>query len=263
MDEQFEILLQYVNAKKEKEKEEEEGRKKMMESKLEGGEEEKEEEDRSMSSSNERIECLHAGQVVHEGYHVCTACGLVLDPVFEAEVDWETRCVKPRSYTGTDRLQAVDRHLVDFMSKTGVTVPIHPVQERLRFMKKEGGFKSINYAIALTCILADDDTSVEKLKPFLPRSNVSWARSMRLLDPVSNAFVYAWYRHMRQGVNRPLSLSQCKRLNRNFALLEERQTEVMYRLIRCYGCYGYDLPSLPMPLRSILYKFTCAVLKHG
>ena len=55
----------------------------------------------------------------------------------------------------------VDKHLLEFMQKTGVKAPIHPIQERMHFMKKECGYKAVNYAIALTCILEDDNDSQE------------------------------------------------------------------------------------------------------
>ena len=91
--------------------------------------------------------CLHEDQVEHEGFYVCTQCGLVLDHVFQPEVNWTSRCVIAKSYTPHDSLQAVDKHLSAFMEKTGIRAPLHPIQERLRFMKMQSGYKSLNYAL--------------------------------------------------------------------------------------------------------------------
>ena len=116
--------------------------------------------------------CMHSDdEVLQEGSYVCTGCGLVLTSEFRAEVNWADRCIIARSYTPIDRLQAVDKHLITFFEKTGVNSPLHPIQEKLRYIKKECKYKSLNYAISLLCILEHDVDSQEKLYPFLPKSD--------------------------------------------------------------------------------------------
>ena len=151
---------------------------------------------------------MHEGeQVLHEGSYVCTECGLVMVSDFQPEAKWRDRCVIAHAYTATDRLQAVDKHLLEFMEKADVRAPLHPIQERLRFMKKESGYKSLNYyAIALTCILEDDSESQEKLRPFPPKSNVSWARSSRLLKPLTRHFSESFARMLRCYCSNPYGL---------------------------------------------------------
>ena len=61
---------------------------------------------------------------------------------------------------------------------------MYTLEERLRDMKIDSGFKSLNYAICVMCILKDDEQAQEKLRPYLPRSDVAWVRSLRLLSPV-------------------------------------------------------------------------------
>ena len=160
MEEDFRILLEYKRSKAEPAEEEE----------------------------PKPVVCLHGDQVEHEGFHVCTQCGLVLDHVFQPEVNWTSRCVIAKPYSPSDSLQAVDKHLIAFLEKTGIRAPLHPIQERLRFMKMQSGYKSLNYAIALACILQDDIHAQESLEPYLPQSHVAWARSSRLLKPLPSHF---------------------------------------------------------------------------
>ena len=143
MEEEFQILFDYLKVQKEE---------KAGLSYPEAPDPEKKEE-----------ECVHSEQVMHEGYYVCTGCGMVMESIFLPEVDWEKRCTRTRTYSSTDRITAVDRHLRGFLEKADISHPVHPIQEKLRFMKIESRFKSINYAIALTCILQDDVSAQEKL----------------------------------------------------------------------------------------------------
>ena len=185
LDEAFNILHEYKKAQEESKRQQQ----KELQQKDESVEEQKRDE--------EKI-CMHEGeQVLHEGSYVCTECGLVMVSDFQPEAKWRDRCVI--AHASTDRLQAVDKHLLEFMVKADVRAPLHPIQERLRFMKKESGYKSLNYAIALTCILEDDSESQEKLRPFLPKSNVSWARSSRLLKPQPRHFLRVWIHRLKEN----------------------------------------------------------------
>ena len=69
------------------------------------------------------------------------------------------------------------------------SLPLHDVQELLKATKYRSGFRSSNYAIALTCILDGQKELQEKIAPFLPRSNAAWARSLAVLDFVPPVFV--------------------------------------------------------------------------
>lgn len=252
VEEQFRVLSSYLQAKSLKRHEDNKG--KPACDKLKEGD-----KDSIVSRDEVSEKCMHPDHVVHQGFYVCTSCGLVSDTVFLPEVNWESRCLKARSYAAVDRLQAVDRHLKHFMGKAGISAPIHPLQERLRYWKKESRYRSLNYAIALTCVLYHDVHQREKLIPFLPESNVSWARSSQLMNPVPNEFVVAWYRHLMRNPKQ-LSRPQANRFSRNVARLEPLQADLMYRLIRCHGYYGYDLSALPWELRCALYRFTRAIL---
>ena len=78
-------------------------------------------------------------------------------------------------------------------------------------MKIDSGFKSLNYAICVMCILEDDEQAQEQLRPYLPRSDVAWARSLRLLSPVPEIFVSNWLRNLLKPARRDLSDRQKKR----------------------------------------------------
>ena len=206
--------------------------------------------------------CMHTNdEVLHEGSYVCTGCGLVLTSEVRAEVNWTDRCIIARSYTPIDRLQAVDKHLITFFEKTGVNSPLHPIQEKLRFIKKECKYKSLNYAISLLCILEHDVDSQEKLYPFLPKSNVAWARSYTALKSVAPAhFSRSWLRHLLRNL-RSLSKSQLKKFHGNVARLQSEHLIIMHDMIKHYGCAEQDLDSLPHDLRYALYQFSQAILK--
>ena len=252
LDEAFNILYEYKKAQEESKRQQQ----KELQQKDESVEEKKRDE--------ERI-CMHEGeQVLHEGSYVCTECGLVMVSDFQPEAKWRDRCVIAHAYTATDRLQAVDKHLLEFMVKADVRAPLHPIQERLRFMKKESGYKSLNYAIALTCILEDDSESQEKLQPFLPKSNVSWARSSRLLKPQPRHFLRVWIRRLKENP-KPLTKAQQRKFGENVALLlQQPELSALFHSIisfHGYGMYGYHLDDLPDDLQCALYRFSCAVLK--
>ena len=253
MEEEFAILLEY--------KKEERARKELeVKRKLE---EEKEKSNRGEAVEEEELQqrkCLHNDQVLHEGSYVCTACGLVLVSDFQPEVNWSDRCVLTSSYTGTDRLQAVDKHLTWFLEKTGLEVRLHPVQERLRFMKKECGYRSLSYPLALMCILEDHPEYQERLQPFLPKSHVAWARSSRLLKPLPVHFRKSWLRRLIQSP-KPLSKAQLKRLHRSVALFRDDERVMMHDMILLYGSPTNSLDSLPYDLKYALYKFSSAILK--
>ena len=197
--------------------------------------------------------CLHVDQVEHEGFHVCTQCGLVLDRVFQPEVNWTSRCVIAKSYSPSDSLQAVDKHLIAFMEKTGIRAPLHPIQERLRFMKMQSGYKSLNYAIALACILQEDIDAQESLVPYLPQSNVAWARSSRLLKPLPRHFITLWLRNLLKKP-KPLSKAQERKHQENLALFQPEQHDLMHDMTRCYD-------GSPTLLKCALYRFSQAILK--
>ena len=141
--------------------------------------------------------CLHEGTDTDEEY-VCQKCGLVLGQIYCPDVHWLEHAIKAREYSDMDRLNAVDKTLADFLDKVGWhdSLPLHDVQELLKAMKFRSGFRSINYAIALTCILDGHEELQEKIAPFLPRSNAAWARSLAVLDPVPPVFVRSWLKNL-------------------------------------------------------------------
>ena len=141
-----------------------------------------------------------------EEAYVCCKCGLVLsvcvvEDIFQPDVHWLDHAMMARQYTNMDRLNAVDKTLADFLDKVGWydSLPLHDVQELLKAMKFRSHFKSLNYAIALTCILEGHELLQEKISPFLPRSNAAWARNFRVLDPVPPAFVRTWLKKATQA----------------------------------------------------------------
>ena len=152
--------------------------------------------------------------------------------------------VLPRRYTGRDRLEAVDKHLAKFMEKVGIEAPLHPIQEKLRYLKKESGYKVMNYAIALLCTLGDH----EQLHPFLPQSNVAWARSSKYLHFPPHA-EKAWLRNLLKNPKR-LGKRQQVRLQEQISRLRPEHLEQMKRLQT--DCHGNA---------RALYRYTSAVLK--
>ena len=59
-----------------------------------------------------------------------------------------------RQHTDMDRVNTVDKALAAFGEKVGFcdSLPLHGIQELLKAMKFRSGQKSLNYAIAPTCI---------------------------------------------------------------------------------------------------------------
>ena len=255
MEEEFQILLEYKKAQEEAKV------KRLLEMKVGGGGEGDDGEEEEEKEEEEAKVCPHYDQVVHEGSYVCTSCGLVLSQVFMPEVNWSDRCVMPSIYSASDRLGAVDKHLAWFLEKSGIRATLHPVQERLRFMKKECRYKSINYALALMCILEGDPESQEKLRPYLPKSHAAWARSSRIMKPLSNFFITSWLDHLMINAKQ-LSTSQWKRFHTNVALFQTEQSNLMRDMIVDYGCHqDDDLHRLPHELQYALYRFSCVILK--
>ena len=140
---------------------------------------------------------MHEGVETEECY-VCCKCGLVLDNLYRPDVDWFEHSMLDRRYTDVDRCNAVDKNLLKFLEKVNMrsSLPLHIIQQRLRAMKIDSGYKNLNYAIALLCIHEGDEEAQEGLSPALPRSNVAWARSMRLLARVPTSFVGGWLNNL-------------------------------------------------------------------
>ena len=87
-------------------------------------------------------------------------------------------------------------------------------------MKIESGFRSLNYATCMMCILEGDEQAQEQLRPYLPGSDVAWARSLRLLSPVPEILsVSNWLRNLlviQKGFNLSFSFTcSCTRLQRS------------------------------------------------
>ena len=110
----------------------------------------------------------------------------------------------------------------------------------------------------------------DKVAPFLPKSNVAWARSSRLLQPAPMQFVDSWLRNLRRRCpSKDLSKTQKKRFYDSFKLLDETERQTMYNLMHCYGrvhYYGLDETNdldvlLPIELRHVLYRYLLAVCK--
>ena len=224
----------------------------------------------SDSEDDEEEKCEHEGVETEEDF-VCCKCGLVLSSIYQPDVHWHEHAVLDRQYTDSDRLVAVDKNLVKFMEKANLhrSLPLVVMQERLRAMKISSGYKNLNYAIALTCILAEDKEARDKIAPFLPKSNVAWARSARLLHPAPMQFVDSWLRNLRRRCpSKDLSKTQKKRFYDSLKLLDETERQTMYNLMHCYGrvhFYGLDetndLDVLPIELRHALYRYLLAVCK--
>ena len=113
----------------------------------------------------------------------------------------------------------------------------------------------------VTCILEDDNDSQERLRPYLPKSNVAWGCSSTLWKPSSH-FLRVWLHRLGKN-HRPLSKSQLQRFRENVAriMTQPEKSDLTYRIIRHHGYYGYDLYTLPDKLQCVLYRFSCAKLK--
>ena len=98
--------------------------------------------------------------------------------------------------------------------------PMYILEEQLRDMKIESGFKSFNYATCMMCILEGDEKAQVQLRPYLPGSDMAWARSLCLLSPVPEILsVRNWLRNLlviKKGFNLSFSFTcSCTRLQRS------------------------------------------------
>ena len=255
MDSEFEILYAYVRSKKQCALEEKKKKKKKKE-----------------IEESEEV-CYHREeQVEHAGHRVCSQCGFVMADIYMPEVKWRERCTSIKTYTDSDRIQGVNRHLVHFLNKIDFTLPhaqFHPVQEALQAMKKSSSYKSMNYAIALSCILHEDHDAVRTLRSSLPRSNVSWLRSSRITQPLPSCFPLMFLLHLMEHIKGPLSARQLNTLKVNLSLMSPADLSMMHLLIDAYCWHDYSLEylvdhvtSLPPDLANILYQFTKTAVRH-
>ena len=166
----------------------------------------------SKSAEDEEKKCVHESIETEEAY-VCCKCGLVLEDIFQPDIHWCDHALMPRIYGGADRLNAMHKVLIKFLDKISFCtyLPMYTLEERLRNMKIDSGFKSLNYAICVMCILEGDQQAEEQIRPHLPRSDVAWARSLHLLSPVPEIFVRNWLRNLLKPTGRDLSDRQKKR----------------------------------------------------
>ena len=143
---------------------------------------------------------------------------------------------------------------------------MYTLEERLRDMKIDSGFKSLNYAICVMCILEGDEQAEQQVRPHLPRSDVAWARSLHLLSPVPEIFVRNWLRNLLKPSRRDLSDRQKKRFADNFKRFDDVERRMMQDLISSYRAgldwNTSDLEKLPIPLRHALYHYSVAVCKN-
>ena len=203
---------------------------------------------------------------------VCQRCGLVLDNLHGPDVHWFDHAVMPRVYSARDQLNAVDKALCKFIDRICLQtdLPMYTVQERLRAMKIDAGYKSLNYAIAVSCILEGDHEAQEEIRPFPPKSNNAWARSMRLMSPPPVIFLKNWLNNvMRTSLtyvppssSRDLSKQQEERFRENVQHFDELERKVMHDLAAMYDCEldADDLLRLKTQLKIIaLYKYSMAV----
>ena len=142
------------------------------------------------SAEDEEKKCVHESIETEEAY-VCCKCGLVLEDIFQPDIHWCDHALMPRIYGGADRLNAMHKVLIKFLDKISFCtyLPMYTLEERLRDMKIDSGFKYLNYAICVMCILEGDEQAEQQIRPHLPRSDVAWARSLHLLSPVPEIFV--------------------------------------------------------------------------
>ena len=101
---------------------------------------------------------------------------------------------------------------------------MYTLEERLRDMKIDSGFKSLNYAICVMCILEGDEKPEEQLRSHLPRCDVAWARSLHLLSPVPEILVRNWLRNLLKPIRRDLFDRQKKAFRWQFQALRRRRT---------------------------------------
>jgi len=192
-------------------------------------------------------ECDHEGIDTEEAF-VCKKCGLVLDNIYLPDVNWFEHAMPARIYSDVDRLQAVNKNLIRFMEKAGLQRSLYIIQERMRVMKINCCYQSLNYAIALACIFKGDEEVQRQLEQFLPRSNVSWVRSMRIgFD--SDHFFQLWRNNlMKQTSKRSLNDNQKEKI---FQTMDKLKMEVSRQ----------DFEDQPMRVQHALYRFADALSK--
>ena len=124
-----------------------------------------------------------------------------MDVVYLPEVDVHKRySLMKKPYAAHERLCGVVRHLLHFLSKTELLsdqLRVHPLREQICAMKKSCLYKSINYAIALSCKVYDTNVdALRKLPSYLPHSNVSWLRFSRIFLSIFHSYTYciSWSR---------------------------------------------------------------------
>ena len=219
------------------------------------------------SAEDEEKKCVHESIETEEAY-VCCKCGLVLEDIFQPDIHWCDHALMPRIYSGADRLNAMHKVLIKFLDKISFCtyLPMYTLEERLRDMKIDSGFKNLNYAICVMCILEGDEQAEEQVRPHLPRSDVAWARSLHLLSPVPEIFVRNWLRNLLKPTGRDLSDRQKKRFADNFKRFDDVERRMMQDLISSYRAgldwNTSDLEKLPIPLRHALYHYSVAVCKN-
>ena len=85
--------------------------------------EKNEEEDKEVEKVEAEVHCHHEEQFEHAGYTVCSKCGLVMANIYMPEVNWRQRFTYAKTYTDSDRIQGVNRHLLHFLDKVKLTLP--------------------------------------------------------------------------------------------------------------------------------------------
>ena len=212
---------------------------------------------------------MHEGIETDDEY-VCQKCGLVLGQVYNPDLHWLEHAMKARENSDMNRLNAVDKTLADFLDKVGSydSLTRHDIQELLKAIQFRSHYKSLNYAIALTCILEGHELLQETIAPFLPHSNTAWARSLAIMIPIPPAFVQNWLKHLlRSAPSRNLTQTQKKRIFDALQHFNETELQVIYDLIKCYGLdieksRHLNLDALPLELRHVLHKYALAVRKN-
>ena len=94
------------------------------------------------SAEDEEKKCVHESIETEEAY-VCCKCGLVLEDIFQPDIHWCDHALMPRIYGGADRLNAMHKVLIKFLDKISFCtyLPMYTLEERLRDMKIDSGFK--------------------------------------------------------------------------------------------------------------------------
>ena len=117
------------------------------------------------SAEDEEKKCVHESIETEEAY-VCCKCCLVLEDIFQPDIHWCDHALMPRIYGGADRLNAMHKVLIKVLDKISFCtyLPMYTLEERLRDMKIDSGFKSLNYAICVMCIL-EGDVQAEQQDP--------------------------------------------------------------------------------------------------